>query len=175
MSHRIDAGTKLYIVTDTDMIDESPKLHEILVKQGGEKRIKIQSHHALRYRCDFFIDAATGDLVPPVLSRTPEAAFRRYIIVRERDLELARGTLQRVTRQLEQVRDLILEHHPGMSGPLHEIKSVPVLDDPPVDEFEETIYRCKECGVDCASACSLHPHAGVNIYPPGSRAAGPEY
>lgn len=36
---------------------------------------------------------------------------------------------------------------------------------PNEDEWElVTTYYCRECGVECASACSQHPRAGVNTY-----------
>lgn len=36
---------------------------------------------------------------------------------------------------------------------------------PGVDEYElVTVNVCRECGVECASACSQHPRAGVNTY-----------
>lgn len=164
---RIETGTLLYLVYDTSMDDPTPKLHTITVVRGGEKRIKIASSWVTGYHLEFTV-GDDGLLYPLKLSRTPEAAFRRFIALRERSLDLARGTIKRSTLDLEIVRDLILENHPGMGAVLREIKSVTVLD----DSESETIYRCKECGVDCASACSLHPRAGVNVYKPGDKAAG---
>lgn len=38
---------------------------------------------------------------------------------------------------------------------------------PDADEWEVVVEPrnyCRECGVECASACSQHPRAGVNTY-----------
>lgn len=35
---------------------------------------------------------------------------------------------------------------------------------PAKDEEDDVRYFCKECGVECGSACSQHPTAGVNTY-----------
>lgn len=101
----------LYLVGDTSFEDDTPRLYEILVKQGGEKRIRVGTLNAVlgTHRTEYVVKP-DGTLVPPILSRTPEEAFARYIALRERAIELAHGTIKRCERQLAKVRVLYMKH-----------------------------------------------------------------